>query len=56
MTFELNASERELLTGLLEREYEEIRSEVHHTKNHDYKETLKERENTVRLLLERLKA
>jgi len=56
MPIELNANERELLIGLLEREFEEIRTEIHHTKNHEYKETLKEKENSVQLLLARLKS
>jgi len=56
MPIDLSQPENELLAGLLEKELEDIRSELHHTKGHDYKESLKERENLVRGLLARLTA
>jgi len=56
MGIELNGPERELLVSLLERDFDELRSEIHHSKSHDFKESLKEREILVRNLLERLKA
>ena len=55
MPVELNALERELIANLLEKELEDIRSELHHTQNHEYKENLKEREGLVRGLLTRFK-
>jgi hypothetical protein len=56
MPIDLNQAESELLAGLLEKELDEIRSEFHHTQGHDYKESLKEREQLVRDLLARLQA
>lgn len=55
MPIELSNEEREILVGLLEREFGEVRTEIHHTRNHDYKEGLKEREKRVHDLLGRLK-
>jgi len=55
MAVELLRDEQDLLVGLLEREFEEIRSEIHHTQNHEYKDSLKEREKLVIALLGRLK-
>jgi nicotinamide riboside kinase len=54
MSIELGPKERELLGELLEKELEEVRSELHHTQAHGYKETLKEREQLVRELLAKL--
>jgi len=56
MPIELNQQEKEIVTGLLEKELEEIRSELHHTQGHGYKDTLKERELLVRGILARIKA
>jgi len=56
MPFELKPEERDLLVWLLEKEIEEIRSEIHHTASHDYKNGLKDREKQIQDLLERLKA
>ena len=53
---EMTQAEKELLTGLLEKELDEIRSELHHTRGHDYKESIKEREKLVRDLLAKLGA
>lgn len=55
MPVELNALERELIANLLEKELEDIRSELHHTQNHEYKDNLKEREGLVRDLLARFR-
>jgi len=55
MPFELTREEKEMLRGLLEKEFDEIRTEIHHTKTHEYKESLKEREKRVQGLLDKLK-
>jgi len=54
MPIELSQPEKELLAGLLEKELDEIRSELHHTQGHAYKESLKEREKLIRGLLARV--
>jgi len=54
MAVELSGEEKELLIGLLENEFEEIRSEIHHTRNLDYKNGLKQREKLIQNLLGRL--
>jgi hypothetical protein len=56
MPIELNQQEQELVASLLEKELDEIRSELHHTQGHGYKDTLKERELLVRGLLAKIKA
>jgi|PlaIllAssembly_1097288.scaffolds.fasta_scaffold83583_2 hypothetical protein len=56
MPIELDPLEKDLITDLLEKEFEEIRSELHHTQGHGYKDTLKERELLVRGLLARFRA
>lgn len=56
MPIELMPMEKDLLVNLLEKELEEIRSELHHTQGHGYKDTLKERELLVRGLLAKLAA
>lgn len=55
MSIELGPAERDLLGELLEKELEEVRSELHHTQAHDYKEALRVRESLVRDLLAKLK-
>jgi hypothetical protein len=52
---ELSDSERELLIDLLDREVPNLREEIHYTDDHDYKETLKQREIAVKELLRKLK-
>jgi hypothetical protein len=56
MAIDLSEPERELLAALLEKELEDIRSELHHTQGHDYKDSLKGREALVRGLLARMRA
>jgi hypothetical protein len=56
MPIELDPLEKDLVTNLLEKELEEIRSEIHHTQGHGYKDTLRERELLVRGLLARFRA
>jgi len=55
MAIDLSETERELLASLLEKELEDVRSELHHTQGHDYKDTLKAREALVRGLLARVR-
>jgi ribosome recycling factor len=55
MPVELSREEKDVLVGLLEREIEEIRTEIRHTRTHDYKDSLKEREKILHDLLGRLK-
>jgi hypothetical protein len=52
---ELSVKEWQLVMELLEHEENDLREEIHHTDDHDYKETLKEREASIRELLQRLK-
>jgi len=54
MDINLSDPEKELLTDILERELEDVRSEFHHTQAFDYRERLKERESRVRGLLTKL--
>jgi hypothetical protein len=56
MAIELSKPEKALLTTILEKELEEVRSELHHTQDHDYRDNVKEREKLVRDLLAKLKA
>ena len=56
MGIELSQPERNLLRELLQAELEEVRTELHHTRAFDYKESLKEREALVRGLLARMSA
>lgn len=52
---ELNEKERELMIDLLDREVPNLREEIHYTDDHDYKETLKQREIAIKQLLRKLK-
>lgn len=54
MAIELSEPEKDLLAAVLQKELEDIRSELHHTQVLDYKESLKRRESLVRALLEKL--
>jgi hypothetical protein len=54
MAIELSRLEKDLLTAILQKELEDIRTEFHHTQAFDYKESLKEREAVVRGLLDKL--
>lgn len=56
MAIELTEPERALLAEMLEKELEDVRSELHHTQGHDFKDTLKAREALVRGLLSRLRS
>jgi hypothetical protein len=56
MPIELSRDDKDLLVGLLEKEFDELRTEIHHTQGHDFKESLKAREKLVQALLGRLRA
>jgi hypothetical protein len=55
MSVELSREETDLVVELLEEEFDDIRTEIRRTENHDYKENLKVRERLVQDLLVRLK-
>ena len=51
----LSDKEQQLLVELLDREIPNLRDEILHTDDHEYREFLKERENSIKELLKRLK-
>jgi hypothetical protein len=51
LTLHLDEQEQLALTELLEREVPNLRHEIHHTDDRDYREFLKERERVVEKLL-----
>ena len=53
---ELSEREAELVELLLTKELEETRVEVHHARNMEFKEELRDREHLVHQLLHRLRA
>jgi len=55
-TITLSDKEQQLLIELLDREIPNLRDEILHTDEHDYREFLKEREASIKELLERLKS
>jgi hypothetical protein len=48
---ELSENEFELLVTLLKKEVEETRVELHHTKNMEFRQFLKEREDLLKCML-----
>jgi len=54
MQLELSEPEREVLEDLLERALSDLREEIYKTDLADFKDTLKDREVTIRGLLARL--
>lgn len=56
MNLSLSQAELALIVELLEREQDELPSEIHHTDRREYHEKLQERLKRVDLLLERLRA
>jgi hypothetical protein len=56
MQVELSDQEREVLEDLLERALSDLREEIYKTDLADFKDTLKQREVTIRGLLARLGA
>jgi len=55
-TLELSAEECRVLAQLLTCCAEDLKSEIYHTENLDYKEDLKQRKERILLLLERIQA
>jgi hypothetical protein len=55
LTLQLNDEEHRAVLELLERELPELRREIHHTDDHDYREFLKAREHVLERLLDRVK-
>lgn len=51
----LSETERQLLIELLDREIPSLRDEIWHTDDHDYREALKEREQCMKALVEKLR-
>jgi hypothetical protein len=51
---ELTEDEFELLVTLLKKETEETRVELHHTKNMDYRQYLREREDLLKCMLAKI--
>ncbi len=51
----LSDKEQQLLVELLDREIPNLRDEIFHTDDHEYREFLKEKENSIKELLKRLK-
>lgn len=54
-TINLTEKEQQLLIEILEREIPDLRDEIWHTDDHDYRESLKERERRINDLLGRLR-
>jgi hypothetical protein len=54
-TITLSDQEHQVLIELLDREIPSLREEILHTDDHDYRESLKERETFVKNLLQKLK-
>jgi hypothetical protein len=54
-TITLSDQQQQLLVELLDREIPSLRDEILHTDDHDYRESLKEREAAIKELLNRLK-
>jgi len=52
---DLSDKEQQLLVELLDREIPSLRDEILHTDDHEYREFLKEKENSIKALLGRLK-
>ena len=55
MNIELSHEEAEILTDLLERAIKMLPVEIHHTRNNEFKEFLKNREKAVEKLHARIK-
>ncbi len=53
-TFTVSNAERQLLLELLQAEWQELRPEIHHTDNRDFRAELRERQSMVEQLVERL--
>lgn len=56
MNLSLSPAEHAELLVLVEREHADIRAEIHHTETFSYKEVLKQREATLKEILEKLRS
>jgi hypothetical protein len=56
ITLHFDEQEQQALTELLEREIPNLRHEIHHTDDHDYREYLKTRERLLEKLLDTVRA
>jgi ubiquitin C-terminal hydrolase len=54
--FELSAAEAKLLSELLNSSLTELHTEINHTDSRELREELKEREEKIREILERIKS
>lgn len=54
MNIEISTVARDLLLELLQSEMGEVRQEIHHTKTHEFRDKLKEREKLIRDLIEKM--
>jgi hypothetical protein len=54
-TITLNNTEQTLLVELLDQQLKELRREIHHTDDHAYRASLKEKEATLEELWKKLK-
>lgn len=55
MQLQLEEFEKDILIEILENEVEELKEEIHHTDDYDFKETLKNKLNSLEMLLSKLK-
>lgn len=56
ITLQLNTDEHQVLIEMLERELPNLRHEIHHTDDHDYRDFLKAREHLLERLLATVKS
>jgi hypothetical protein len=56
MNIEFSDDEIKILAEIIEQSFDDLRVEIRHTDNHDYKERLKQKEKTFELLLQKLKS
>jgi hypothetical protein len=54
MPYELSTRERDLLVELLTTELENLAPEIHHAREHEYREDLRKRRELVRQLIDHL--
>jgi hypothetical protein len=54
MQVELSAEEHRLLAELLDRDFQDLREEIHRTENYDYKQELLARRRTLVGLIEKV--
>lgn len=56
MTLNITEKEKEILINILQREEQETRVEIHHSDNHDFKESLKARLIQIQKIITKLKS